>query len=59
MLVGGGIYWIVDYLAIVPSFEIPGVWFILKPATFVLLLFALGVLLATLTGTFSKRFKFE
>ncbi len=59
MLLSGGMYWIIDYLAIVPVLEIPGIWFILKPATFVLLLFSIGTLLATLTGVFSKRFKFE
>jgi len=59
ILLSGGIYWIIDYLAIVPFLEIPGIWFILKPATFVLLLFSMGALLASLTGIFSKRFRFE
>lgn len=59
MLLGGGIYWIIDYMAIVPLLEVPGIWFILKPATFVLLLFSIGALLATLTGVFAKRFRFE
>jgi len=51
----GGIYWIIDYLWIVPYLEIPGVWFILKPATFVLLLFSIGTILAALMGTFTRR----
>ena len=51
----GGIYWIIDYLWIVPSLEIPGVWFILKPATFVLLLFSIGTVLAALMGAFTRR----
>lgn len=59
ILIGGGIYWIIDYMAIVPQLEVPGIWFILKPATFVLLLFSIGTLLATLTGVFTKRFKFQ
>jgi hypothetical protein len=59
ILLSGGIYWIVDYLIIVPTLEIPGIWFILKPATFVLLLFSVGTLLAALTGVFTKKFQFE
>ena len=59
LLLSGGIYWIIDYMAIVPLLEIPGIWFILRPATFVLLLFSIGTLLATVTGVFTKRFKFE
>ncbi len=59
ILLSGGIYWIVDYLIIVPTLEIPGIWFVLKPATFVLLLFSVGTLLAALTGVFTKKFQFE
>ena len=59
MLVSGGMYWIIDYLTLVPLLEIPGIWFVIKPASFVLLLFSIGTLLAALTGVFSKRFKFD
>lgn len=53
----GGIYWIIDYLWLIPSLEIPGAWFILKPGTFVLLLFSIGTMLAALMGTFTRRQK--
>lgn len=51
----GGTYWIIDYLGLVTFLQIPGVWFILSPATFVLALFSIGTIIAILTGTFSRR----
>ena len=53
----GGAYWIIDYLAIVPMLEVPGIWFTVKPPTVVLLLFSIGTLLALSMGVFSKRKK--
>ena len=53
----GGAYWIIDYLAIVPMLEVPGIWFVVKPSSIVLLLFSIGTLLALSMGVFSKRKK--
>jgi len=53
----GGAYWIINYLVIVPTLEVPGIWFTLKPPTMVLLLFSIGTITALLMGVFSKRKK--
>jgi hypothetical protein len=53
----GGAYWMIDYLALVPMLEVPGIWFVLKPPSMVLLLFSIGTLVALSLGVFSKRKK--
>jgi len=55
VMLAGGIYWIIDYLIIVPFFEIPGAWFVLQPASFILTLLSIDVILSMLLGVFSSR----
>lgn len=55
LMICGGLYWIVTYKGIVPHFQVPGVWFIIEPSSFILLLFGIGAILSTLTGIFSRR----
>jgi hypothetical protein len=47
----------INYMVIVPTFEVPGVWFMIKPPSIVLLLFSIGTILALSMGVFSKRKK--
>jgi hypothetical protein len=54
-MLGGGIYWIINYAIIVPFLEVPGVWFILGPPSFVLMLLSFAAVLATLMGIFTRR----
>lgn len=55
LIISGGLYWIIAYKGIIPYFQVPGVWFTLEPPSFILLLFSIGAVLATLTGAFSRR----
>ncbi|MEM1515895.1 MAG: hypothetical protein QXH24_07630 [Candidatus Bathyarchaeia archaeon] len=55
LMICGGLYWIVTYKGIVPYFQVPGVWFVIEPSSFILLLFGIGVILSTLTGIFSRH----
>ena len=51
----GGAYWIINYLVIVPTLEVPGIWYTLKPPSMVLLLFSISTIVALMLGVFSKR----
>jgi len=55
VVLAGGIYWIIDYLVVIPFFEIEGSWFILQPISFVLTLLSVAVILALLLGVLTKR----
>lgn len=55
VMLAGGIYWIIDYLVIVPFFEIQGSWVILQPPSFVLALLSIDVIIATFLGVFARH----
>jgi len=55
VMFAGGAYWMINYLALVPTLEVPGIWFIIKTPSIVLLLFSIVTILALAMGVFSQR----
>jgi len=54
VLLAGSIYWLVNYVFLIPTLKIPGIQFTVEPLELTLFIFSASTILATFLGVFTR-----
>lgn len=55
VILAGTFYWLINYLFIIPTLEVPGIRLTVEPSSLILTLISASTVLAILLGVFTKR----